>query len=221
MSASSTDATPSVVIYGDFNCPFSALANDRANRLAALGRLNVDWCSVEHDTTIGPHDTPLTSAQAAAFRAELDQIADILTPDETVRFRVPSRRLNTRDLNRTYAAMPDAHRPALRTAIFDAYWVDDRDLTSDLVIAEIVDAIAPSRRPDHVSDDEAKRRVVTWQREWEELPRPIVPTMIIDHGYVSRGLGALARLASGSVSVPSPRRTASDQTEQIHVAGTD
>jgi predicted DsbA family dithiol-disulfide isomerase len=221
VSTLSSDAMPSVVIYGDFNCPFSALANARANRLAAVGRLKVDWCTVEHDTKIGPHETPLTSEQAAALRAELDQIAEILTPDEPDRFRVPSRRLNTRDLNLIYAATPHAHRAALRTAFFDAYWVHDRDLTSDCVIDEIVDTIVRSSRHDDVSDDQAKRSIATWQRQWAELPRPIVPTMILDHAYVSRGLGALARLASGSVSAPSPRRTAGDQPKQIHTPTSD
>lgn len=218
-----SDAMPSVVIYGDFNCPFSALANARATRLAAAGRLQVDWYCVEHDETIGPNETPLTADQATAFRAELDQIADILTPDEPDRFRVPSRRLNTRDLNRIYAATPQADRAALRTALFDAYWVHDRDLTSDRVIDEIIDTInsGSSIRHDLLSDDAAKRTVTTWQYQWTELSNPIVPTMIIDHGYVSRGLGALARLASGSVTAPSPRRTASDPAAQIHAPGTD
>lgn len=218
-----SDAMPSVVIYGDFNCPFSALANARASRLAAAGRLKVDWYCVEHDTTIGPNETPLTADQAAAFRAELDQIANILTPDEPDRFRVPSRRLNTRDLNRIYATTRQAHRAALRTALFDAYWVHDRDLTSDRVIDETIDTInsGSSIRHDLLSDDEAKRTVTTWQHQWTELPNPIVPTMIIDHGYISRGLGALARLASGSVSAPSPRRTASDPAVQMHGPDTD
>ena len=30
-----------LVIYSDFNCPFSALANDRAARLEATGRVVV------------------------------------------------------------------------------------------------------------------------------------------------------------------------------------
>ncbi|MCB0922896.1 MAG: hypothetical protein KDC08_13930, partial [Actinobacteria bacterium] len=76
MSAGSTNAIPSVLIYGDFNCPFSALANARANRLADAGRLRVDWCSVEHDTTIGPNEHPLTSEQTAAFREELCVASD-------------------------------------------------------------------------------------------------------------------------------------------------
>lgn len=222
MSAGSTNAIPSVLIFGDFNCPFSALANARANRLAVAGRLRVDWCSVEHDTTIGPNESPLTSEQAAAFRAELEQIAAILTPGEPDRFRVPSRRVNTRDLNRIYAATAPARRATLRTAIFDAYWIHDRDVTSDRVLDEIIDTLAIDRSSqlDQVSDDEATRSVATWQRQWEALPRPVVPTMIIGQGYVSRGLGALARLASGSVSAPSPRRTACERTEPAHVPGT-
>ena len=34
-----------------------------------------------------------------------------------------------------------------------------------------------------------------WQDEFEALPRPITPTLVLPDGYVSRGLGALARLA--------------------------
>lgn len=221
MSARATDAIPSVLIYGDFNCPFSALANARANRLAAAGRLSVVWRCVEHDTTIGPHETPLTTAQAAAFRTELEQIAGLLASDEPDRFRVPSRRVNTRDLNRIYAATPPARRAALRTAIFDAYWVHDRDVTADCVLDEIIDALAVDRSSHHdrASDEEANRSVATWQREWEALPRPVVPTMIIDDGYISRGLGALARLASDAVSAPSPRRSARDRTERVHAPG--
>ncbi len=219
MSAGSTNAIPSVLIYGDFNCPFSALANARANRLADAGRLRVDWCSVEHDTTIGPNEHPLTSEQTAAFREELEQIDGILAPDEPHRFRVPSRRVNTRDLNQIYAATPPAHRTALRTAIFDAYWIHDRDVTSDHVLDEIINMLVVEQSGDQVSGDKARTTVTTWQRQWEALPRPIVPTMIINQGYVSRGLGALARLASGSVSAPSPRRTASDRTEQAHAPG--
>jgi len=33
-----------------------------------------------------------------------------------------------------------------------------------------------------------------WQDEWLALPRPIVPVIVLPDGYVSRGLGALARL---------------------------
>lgn len=202
--------TPTVVVYGDFNCPFSALADARASRLAAAGGIGVDWRCVEHDPTIGPCESPLTEQQRDGFEAELAQIRDLLTADEADRFRVPSRRLNTRDLNALYASCPPDRRQALRTALFDAIWCDDLDLTDDAIVGEIVEPIM-TVEPDlaartGASTDTAARIVATWQQEWSELPRRIVPMMILPQGDVSRGLGALARLASGFVSAPSPRR---------------
>lgn len=210
---------PAVVLYGDFNCPFSALAAARADRLERAGRLHVDWRCAEHDPSIGPYETPLTPEQHAAFAAELEQVAGLLTDGEQFPARVPSRRLNTRDLNLTYAAAPMAMRPGLRAEIFAAYWFHDVDLTDDLAVAGIVASVAK-----RVGDDDAgatestppttaasrstpRQTVAAWQAEWLALPRPIVPVMVLPDGSVSRGLGALARLADGSVSAPSPRRT--------------
>lgn len=212
MSDECDELAPTIVVYGDFNCPFSALANSRASRLAAAGGIRVDWRCVEHDPTIGPCESPLTEPQQAGFEAELAQIRDLLTADEPDRFRVPSRRLNTRDLNMLYVSTPPDRRQPLRTALFDAIWCDDLDLTDDAAVAEIVDSLVPAE-PDlaartEASTDTAARTVATWQQQWSELPRPIVPMMILPQGDVSRGLGALARLASGSVSAPSPRRAA-------------
>ena len=41
-----------LVIYGDFNCPFSALASDRAARLERAAVAEVDWRAVAHDLRI-------------------------------------------------------------------------------------------------------------------------------------------------------------------------
>ena len=203
--------TPTVVMYGDFNCPFSALASARASRLAAAGGIRVEWRCVEHDPTIGPCESPLTDTQRVGFEAELTQVRDLLSADEPDRFRVPSRRLNTRGLNLLYASTPRAQRQRLRTAIFDAIWCDDLDLTDDAVVDLIVDPIVSVTDPERAarsrdSNNTAEQTVTAWQRQWSELPRPIVPMMVLPEGDVSRGLGALARLAGGSVSAPSPRR---------------
>ena len=93
----------------------------------------------------------------------------------------------------------------MRAAIFDAYWFDDRDLTSATVVADIVDDVTSA--PDASAASDAAHTVAAWQREWAELPRPIVPVMVFGAGEVSRGLGALARLASGSVAAPTPEPT--------------
>ncbi|MEO6571933.1 MAG: DsbA family protein [Ilumatobacteraceae bacterium] len=205
MSDQREEPATTIVIFGDFNCPFSALANSRASRLADAGEVSVEWRCVEHDPSIGPRETPLTDRQRAGFESELAQIRALLTASEHDRLRVPSRRLNTRDLNLIYAATPPAERHALRTALFDAIWSDDLDLTDDAVIDAITDSLASLTSPDpdgrHLETAAtAARTVATWQGQWRDHPRPIVPSMVMPHGTVSRGLGALARLAV----VPSP-----------------
>jgi hypothetical protein len=44
-----------------------------------------------------------------------------------------------------------------------------------------------------------------WQDEFEALDRPVTPSMVLPDGYVSRGLGALARLADLVAATTSPR----------------
>src|SRR4051794_9779857 len=59
-----------VVLYGDFNCPWSYLASRRAALLAAVGVV-IDWRAVEHDP---PHrGTP----SHASTRTPATQLADI------------------------------------------------------------------------------------------------------------------------------------------------
>ena len=202
--AASPSTAPLVVIYGDFNCPFSAVADSRSARLAADGLVRVDWRCVEHDPTIGPNETPLTADQRTAFDAELAQISDLLDDHELNRFRTPSRRLNTRDLNLLYASVPPSVRPALRSALFRAYWIDDLDLTDDAVVATISESLINSAQDDEPLPN-GGRLAAAWQREWAAMDRAVVPTMVLPDGYVSRGLGALTRLSNRSVSASSAR----------------
>ena len=41
-----------LTIYGDFNCPFSALASVRADVLLAADAYEIDWRAIQHDTAI-------------------------------------------------------------------------------------------------------------------------------------------------------------------------
>jgi hypothetical protein len=38
-----------VIVYGDFNCPYSYLASQRAEGLIRGGLARIDWRAVEHD----------------------------------------------------------------------------------------------------------------------------------------------------------------------------
>ena len=82
-----------------------------------------------------------------------------------------------------FAATPIADRPAVRDRLFAAHWSEGADLTEAATLARLgattIDMATAAR----------------WREEWENLTDPIVPVMVLPDGYVSRGLGALARLA--------------------------
>ena len=53
-----------------------------------------------------------------------------------------------------------------------------------------------------------------WQAEFEALPQPVTPSLVLPDGYLSTGLGALARLAdlvAGGRSSERPGRSADDE----------
>jgi len=172
------------LLYGDFNCPFSALASARIVELEERGIAQVEWRAVQHDTTIPPVGEFIPDYRRRDFERELDQIRGLLEAGEPDRLRLPERRANTRIASEAYAAAPLAMRAALREKLFSAYWVDGADLAD----VREVDRIAGRLRDGHTADG--------WQQRWIALPRPTVPAMVLPDGYVSRGLGALARLAN-------------------------
>ena len=172
-----------LVVYGDFSCPFSALASSSAAELERRGVAEVDWRGVEHDTTIAATGEDIDPQRREDFERELAEVRILLTAGELDRLRLPRNRANTRMATETYAAAPPDARPALRERFFSAYWLDGLDLND----SRLVEAIGGDRR-----DGPTVRR---WRDEWSALPQPIVPVMVLPDGYVSRGLGALARLA--------------------------
>jgi hypothetical protein len=95
---------------------------------------------------------------------------------------VPPVRSNTEAASAAFAAAgDDADR--LRRRLFAAVWAEGRNLGDQ---AEL-DRLGATER-----DSVTARR---WQDEFEALPQPITPTLVLPTGYISRGLGALARLA--------------------------
>src|SRR5512146_3394099 len=76
------EAVMTVIIYGDFNCPYSYLASQRAGRLRAAG-VAVDWRAVEHDRRLPAGGLPSGSDQASWDR-ELAEVASLALPGEQV-----------------------------------------------------------------------------------------------------------------------------------------
>lgn len=82
-----------------------------------------------------------------------------------------------------YAATPKHAQSKLREQFFESYWKRGEDLD-----AELIERLGGDRRDEETA--------VAWRTAWLALPHPIVPTMVLPDGYVSRGLGALNRVRS-------------------------
>jgi len=172
-----------LVMYGDFNCPYSALASRRAEMLEQRGEVTVDWRSVEHDPSIPFGGELLTGDPRQGLERELGQIRELLGEGEPDVLRVPHKLANTSLITQAYAAKPPLVRAVLRGQVFATYWQDGEDLTDPAVVRRLC------------GDGEDPLVAARWRGEWLALPRPIVPILVMPDGYVSRGLGALDRLA--------------------------
>lgn len=178
-----------LTIYGDFNCPFSALASARADALIARGGHQIDWRAIQHDTTLPPAGELVDADTAAALAAEIATILELIEHDLCLHLAVPPVRSNTALASAALAAAGgDAHR--LRGRLFAAVWAEGRNVGDP----------AELHRLDADGRDLAVAR--RWQEEFDTLPQPITPTLVLPNGYVSRGLGALARLADLARAVP-------------------
>ena len=177
------DQPPKLIVYGDFNCPFSALASARVEYLERHGFAAVDWRAVEHAPDIPSQGLDLIGDQRDELRGELDQIRSLLTDGEADQLTLPAIQSNTRRATLAYAATPAVDRPRLRKHLFGTHWASGANLSDPETLTRL----------GAINEDEPT--AAKWRDEWLTLPRTIVPIMVLPDGYVSRGLGALARLA--------------------------
>jgi hypothetical protein len=149
--------------------------------LLARGSHQIEWRAIQHDRTIPAAGEPIDGDTALALVSEVATICELSEPDLRLHLVVPPVRSNTALASAAFAAAADdAHR--LRGRLFAAVWAEGRNLgiPSELRRLEAGRDVAVARR---------------WQDGFDALPRPITPTLLMPDGYVSRGLGALARLA--------------------------
>ncbi|MEX2293416.1 MAG: DsbA family protein [Acidimicrobiales bacterium] len=115
-----------LIIYGDFNCPFSALASARARHLEREGLAEVDWRSVKHVPDIPAGGHPVVGTRRDELQRGLDQVRSLLTGGEPDRLTLPIRLANTRLAVLAYANAPRTERQEVRERLFDAYWTKGR-----------------------------------------------------------------------------------------------
>jgi predicted DsbA family dithiol-disulfide isomerase len=171
-----------LTLYADFNCPFCARASARVDVLLAAGTHEVSWRAIQHDATIPPGGEAVDGDLAAALEAEVARVFELREPDIRLRLIVPPVRSNTALASQALAgAGQDADR--LRRRLFAAVWAEGVNVSDAPVLRQL--------GAERLDADVARR----WQDEFEALPRPITPSLVLPDGYTSRGVGALTRLA--------------------------
>jgi 2-hydroxychromene-2-carboxylate isomerase len=136
-AANLEEAAMTVIIYGDFNCPYSYLASQRADLLRKAG-VAVDWWAVEHDRGLPVTGLPSGSDQASRGR-ELAEVASLALPGEKVPAGPPALVSNTEAAVAAYAeAVSDGVADELRGSLFGAIWVRGLNLSSPHEVRRLV-----------------------------------------------------------------------------------
>jgi predicted DsbA family dithiol-disulfide isomerase len=170
-----------LIVYADFNCPYSALASCRVDELVRNGTAEVDWRAVEHEPEIPPDGRPMDGDFRKKIEAELDEIAELRRPDEAFKPVLPEIYPNTRETSRVFSTWQGDAADYYRREAFEAVWGRGRNISDAAVLGETGVGL---REP--LSD--------AWQREWEEIERRAVPLIVEEDGSIARGKEALALL---------------------------
>ncbi len=129
-----------VVVYGDFNCPYSYLASQRADLLSRAG-VAVGWRAVEHDAGL-PVTGSRSDGDCATWDRELAEVASLALPGERVPDRSPVLISNTKAAVAAYAeAVSDSVADELRRRLFRAIWVQGLHLSSAYEVRRLITAV--------------------------------------------------------------------------------
>jgi DSBA-like thioredoxin domain len=130
-----------LIVYGDFNCPYSYLASQRADAVSRTGRAEVAWRAVERDPRLALTGTP-ASADADRWRRELAEVAALAGPGEQVPDAGPATISNTGAAVAAYAeAVTDGVADELRRSLFAEIWVRQQHLSSPHEVRRLVRAL--------------------------------------------------------------------------------
>jgi hypothetical protein len=127
-----------LIVYGDFNCPYSCLASQRVDELTRSGAAEVEWRAVEHDPTLALTGTP-RSLDAERWQRELAELALLADEDEQAPGVAPSVISNTGAAVAAYAeAVTDGVEDDLRRSLFSEIWVNRRHLSGPYGVRQLV-----------------------------------------------------------------------------------
>jgi DSBA-like thioredoxin domain-containing protein len=130
-----------LIVYGDFNCPYSYLASQRVDALVRAGQAEVEWRAVEHDPRLALTGTP-SSLDSGRWERELAEVAALARPGELPPASVPPLVSNTCAAVAAYAeAVTDGVQDELRRNLFQEIWVRQRHLSSAYEVRRQVSAL--------------------------------------------------------------------------------
>ena len=173
-------------IFWDFSSPFAYLGTTQADALAKRTGAKLVWKPMLLGgvfKSIGQVDAPvLTWGEAKRLHTfkDLNRWAE----HYGVPFNFPSRfPTNSLKALRAYLALPEEKRGAFREKTFRAYWAEDKDITDDATLRELIgegadEILARTQQPEikqaliDATNEAVKRGVFgapTWIVDGEEL----------------------------------------------------
>ncbi len=130
-----------LIVYGDFNCPYSYLASQRVDALVRRDGTAVEWRAVEHGPGLSMLGTP-SAVRRHAWARDLAAAASLALPSERPASEPPPEVSNTMAAVSAYAeAVTDGIQDDVRRALFDAVWVRRRNISSAYEVRAVVAAI--------------------------------------------------------------------------------
>jgi 2-hydroxychromene-2-carboxylate isomerase len=195
-----------LVIYGDFDCPWSYLASRRAAMLSAKGA-RVDWRAVEHAPAQDGTDD--MSHRFEELRTEIGQVEASLLTGEQFPFALAGFLPHTRAAVAAYAeAYATGASAVVRALLFDALWLHSLDLADRSVVHTLVvdavrtqppygQALARWEYEGGAADaihETAAELAATWDQEWRALSHGVVPLILIEGVKPLCGVQAVAWL---------------------------
>jgi hypothetical protein len=172
-----------LILYGDFNCPYSYLASARADHLVARGLVTLEWRAVEHAPSIPKTGWAVAGEVAEQLRHEVQEVMTLAT-DTPLPLRLPPVLPNTAAAALALAGTEPADAPGVRQRTFAALWAHRRDIGDPAVLSTITGG-REGWKPDVAAH---------WQGAWLGIDEPAVPLLMLQTGIVLRGLDALERL---------------------------
>ncbi len=130
-----------MIVYGDFNCPYSYLASQRVDALIRRDRAAIEWRAVEHEPGLSMIGTP-SGISRDVWERDLAAAASLALPAERPAGGLPREVSNTMAAVSAYAeAVTDGIQDDVRRALFDAVWVRRRNISSAYEVRAVVTAI--------------------------------------------------------------------------------